>query len=133
MARLADIMRSAKRSEPATSYCPDANDIIKINFDPSVGREQAERRPALVLSPRGYNRAAQLCVLCPITNQGKGYPFEVALPTGSQVTGVALSDQVKSFSWDVRKAEFICKAPDDFALKVRAMIKAILRIPNDQR
>jgi mRNA interferase MazF len=56
----------------AEPYCPDLGDIIWISFDPQMGREQAGRRQALVLSPRRYNSIARLCVLCPITNQAKG-------------------------------------------------------------
>ena len=41
------------------------------------------RRPALVLSPQSYNGTVGLAIFCPVTNQVKGYPFEVALPFGS--------------------------------------------------
>jgi mRNA interferase MazF len=128
MARLADIMRSAT-SLPARSYCPDTDEIIKIDFDPSTGREMAERHWALVLSPISYNQKVELCVLCPITTKVKGYPFEVPLPDGHQVRGVVLADQIKSLSWDVRKAEYICKAPPEIAAKVRGMVKALCVIP----
>jgi mRNA interferase MazF len=127
MARLRDIMRSAS-SSPKAAYCPDAGDIIRIDFDPQVGREQAERRPALVLSPRLYNEKARLCVLCPIANQAKNYPFEVPLPDGHRVTGVVLADQIKSFSWEGRRAEFICAAPNGLLAKVRGMIKSLILI-----
>jgi mRNA interferase MazF len=121
-------MRSAKSSPKPPPYCPDADEIVWIDFDPQVGREQAERRPAVVLSPRLYNEKSRLCVLCPITNKGKGYPFEVPLPNGHKVTGVALADQIKSFSWEGRNAEFICHAPADFAAKVRGLVKALIRL-----
>jgi mRNA interferase MazF len=74
------------------AYCPEAGDIIRINFDPQEGREQWGRRPALVLSPRSYNQRSRLCVLCPITSEAKAYPFEVPLPAGQRVTGVVLAD-----------------------------------------
>jgi len=67
-------------------------------------------------------------VLCPITNQSKGYPFEVAIPQSHAVTGVVLSDQVKSLSWHDRQAEFLCQAPNEVAAHVRAKIKALLQI-----
>lgn len=127
MARFKELMRSATNL-PVKSYCPDADEIIKINFDPSAGREMDARHWALVLSPIDYNQKAQLCVLCPITTKAKGYPFEVPLPNGHQVKGVVLADQVKSMSWDVRKAEYICKSPADLAAQVRGMIKALLNI-----
>jgi mRNA interferase MazF len=127
MARLARLLRSAT-SSPKGAYCPDAGDIIRINFDPQAGREQAGPRPALVLSPRNYNERTRLCVLCPITNQVKGYPFEVPMPNGHQVTGAVLADHVKSLSWEQRGAEFICRAPDGLIDHVKAKIRALIQI-----
>jgi mRNA interferase MazF len=110
------------------AYCPKAGDIIDINFNPQEGREQRGRRPALVLTPRPYNRRAGLCVLCPITNRQKGYPFEVAIPPGHAVTGVVLSDQVKSLSWEGRDSAFRCPVPSGVLLETKAKIKALLQI-----
>ena len=45
---------------------------------PVPTREQAKRRPALVLTDQSYNRASGLAVVCPLTSQRKAYPF--ALP-----------------------------------------------------
>jgi mRNA interferase MazF len=111
------------------SYCPDAGDFIWINFDPQEGTEQRGRRPALVLSPRLYNQRSRLCVLCPITNRAKGYPFEVAIPAGHGVTGVVLADQVKSQSWDMRDAQLIAAAPVAVLGQTRGLVKALLQIP----
>lgn len=97
-------------------YVPDRGDVVWVDFDPQTGREQAGRRPALVISPVSYNRASGLAVMCPITNRIKGYPFEVPLPAGLSVTGVVLSDQLKSQDWRTRKVEFICQlAPESLA------------------
>jgi mRNA interferase MazF len=109
-------------------YCPDAGDIVWIDFNPQRGREQTGRRPALVLSPRAYNRKAQLCVLCAMTNQAKGYPFEVTFPPGFPVTGVVLADQVKSFSWEERKAQFWCEAPMKVRLEVASKLRTLLQL-----
>jgi mRNA interferase MazF len=78
---------------------------------PQAGREQAGRRPGLVVSPTAYNAKVNLANRCPITSQVKGYPFEVPIPEGLPVNGVVLSDQVKSLDWKARHAEFICKLP----------------------
>jgi mRNA interferase MazF len=93
----------------AVRYVPARSDVVWITFNPQAGHEQAGRRPALVLSPSSYNRKVGLAILCPITSQVKGYPFEVAIGSGSKLGGVILSDQVKSLDWRIRKAEFICK------------------------
>jgi mRNA interferase MazF len=85
--------------------------VIWITLNPQAGYEQAGRRPALVLSPSSYNGKVGLAILCPVTIQIKGYPFEVTIPTGSKVSSVVLADQVKSLGWRFRKAEFVCKFP----------------------
>jgi len=88
-----------------TQFIPDRGDLIWLTFDPQAGREQAGNRPALVLSPRSYNQKAGLAILCPITPQVKGYPFEVLLPAGLAVSGAVLADHLKSLDWKVRMAK----------------------------
>src|SRR5438105_15402005 len=93
-------------------YVPNRGDIVWLDFDPQAGHEQAGRRPALVLSPAAYNIRSGLALCCPITTRAKGYPFEVAVPSGLPVTGVVLSDQVKSPDWRVRRASLVSRLPD---------------------
>ena len=97
------------------SYIPERGDIVWLSFNPQSGHEQSGRRPALVISPHIYNEKTSLAILCPVTSQVKDYPFEVKIPDNLEITGVVLSDQVKSLDWKTRKAEFICKLPK-FAL-----------------
>ena len=97
----------------AASYVPGRGDLVWLQFNPQTGHEQAGHRPALVVSPGAYNRRVGLALCCPITSQVKGYPFEVALPTGLGVEGAILADQVKSLDWRVRKAKRIGRAPSE--------------------
>jgi mRNA interferase MazF len=90
-------------------YIPDTGDLVWITFNPQAGHEQAGRRPALVLSPAAYNSKVSLAILCPITSHIKGYPFEVLIPNGLEISGAILSDQVKNLDWKARQAKFICK------------------------
>src|SRR5215470_9571364 len=83
-------------------FVPDRGDIVKTSFDPQSEHEQAGWRPALVISPAAYNRASSLALFCPITSRVKGYPFEIALPSGLAVSGVVLADQVRSLDWKAR-------------------------------
>lgn len=53
-----------------------------------------------------------LPVVCPITNQQKSYPFEVALPDGLAIQGVILTDQVKSLDWRARRFQVVDQAPE---------------------
>lgn len=108
------------------SYVPDRGDVVWLTFNPQAGHEQAGRRPALVLSPATYNGKTGLALLCPVTNQIKGYPFEVAIPDGLAVTGVILSDQIKSLDWRVRQAEYINALSTEVVARVLAKIMTLL-------
>lgn len=109
------------------AYVPDEGDIAWLNFTPQSGHEQAGRRPAVVLSPKTYNQRAGLMICVPITNQVKGYPFEVQL-SGSGATGAALADQVKSLDWKTRQAERKGQATPVEMAEIRARIKALIRL-----
>jgi mRNA interferase MazF len=108
------------------AYVPERGDVVWISFTPQAGHEQAGRRPAVVLSPKSYNQKVGLAIFCPITNQIKGYPFEVMLPKEVSVTGVILSDQVKSLDWRVRKAEFIASLPEEVINEVLTKLSLLL-------
>jgi mRNA interferase MazF len=110
----------------AGGYVPRRGDIVWIQFNPQAGHEQAGHRPALVVSPSRYNRLVGLALLCPLTTQVKGYPFEVVLPPGLPATGAVLADQVKSLDWRVRQTEFLCPAPSDVLEEVLNRIVALL-------
>ena len=109
-----------------TAFVPDAGDFVWLTLDPQAGREQAGRRPALVLSPKPYNARSGLALACPVTNQIKGYPFEVAVPAGSGATGVILADHLKSVDWKARRAERIGRCTDDVMDEVRAKLAPLL-------
>ena len=110
----------------ARRYVPNRGDAVWISFDPRVGREQAGRRPAVVVSPASYNGKVGLAILCPITNQVKGYPFEVNIPPEFNVSGVVLSDQAKSLDWRGRKAELICELPEALMFEVLDRLGTLL-------
>lgn len=97
-----------------------------LTFDPQAGREQAGRRPALVLSPREYNAVTGLAMACRITSQIKGYPFEVVIPPGTTIGGVVLADHLKNMDWKARRTSFEAKAPASLVAAVRARLKPLL-------
>jgi mRNA interferase MazF len=127
-----DTPKSSGGRRPATksgsNYCPDAGDFIWISLDPTVGHEQRGRRPAIVLSRRAYNERASLCIACPITSRIKGYPFEVAIPSGHGVSGAVLADQPRSLSWPQRNVELIDRSGPELLNEVREKIAALIEI-----
>jgi mRNA interferase MazF len=78
------------------------------------------------VSPEAYNRRVGLALLCPITSRVKGYPFEVAIPEGTPISGVVLSDQVKSLDWKARRAELLCTLPDEVVTETIGKLSALL-------
>lgn len=111
------------------AYVPRRGDAVWITMDPQAGHEQRGRRPALVLSPTTYNDRVGLALLCPITSQMKGYPFEVALPDGLPVAGVVLADQVKCLDWKARQAARIGEVPNDVLVRVLRRLDTLLGGP----
>ena len=109
------------------SYIPDRGDIVWLNFNPQAGHEQAGRRPALVLSPKSYNGRTGLALLCPVTTAVKGYPFEVPLPPEGAITGVVLSDHIKSLDWRARQADLAGQTTPQLVEQVLEMLGALLR------
>lgn len=108
------------------AYIPERGDVVWVTFNPQAGHEQAGRRPALVLSPAAYNGKTNLAILCPVTSQVKGYPFEVAIPAGLAVGGVILSDQAKSLDWQARQAELACRLPNEVVEEVLQKLLVLL-------
>lgn len=109
-----------------SSYVPDRGDLVWLEFTPQAGSEQRGRRPALVLSPKSYNGKVGLALCCPVTTKIKGYPFEVELPDGYAVSGVILSDQLKSLDWRSRQVKFIERASSDVITMVTARVLPLL-------
>jgi mRNA interferase MazF len=109
-----------------TAYVPERGDVVFLDFRPQTGHEQSGRRPAVVLSPSGYNRKVGMAILCPITTRVKGYPFEVLIPDECEITGAILADQIKSLDWKARRAQFECALPKDVIEETVGKISALL-------
>lgn len=109
-----------------STYCPKRGDIVWLAFDPQSGHEQAGHRPALTLSPESYNQKTGLAIFCPVSSQEKGYPFEVKIPPGNQISGVILSDQVKSLDWKARRAKFCSQITTAVLADVLGKINTLL-------
>ena len=101
-----------------SQWCPDRGDLVWLIFDPQAGREQAGRRPALVLTPAAYNVKTGLSIMCPVASHRKGYPFEIGLTNDLPVKGCVLSDYIKSVDWRERQATFIARVRPELLAQV---------------
>ena len=108
-----------------SDYTPERGDIVWITIDPSVGKEQKGRRPALILSNSYYNQFG-LAYIAPITSKIKGYGIEVLIPKKHQVDGAILVNQVFAADWALRQASYIESVDGKVMLEVRQKLSVIL-------
>lgn len=88
-------------------------DIIKINFNPQSGHEQAGYRPAVVISNDLFMEKAKLAIVCPITNTNNAFPLHIPLDHRTKTTGVVLCEHVRSLDIVSRTYIAIEKVPED--------------------
>ena len=119
--------KSSKNRDPA--YIPDAGDLIWTDFDPTLGREQGGRRPALVISSAEFTRNTGLTIVCPITSRIRPFPTSVVLPSGLGVAGEVLVSHVRSIDTQARPIRYTGSAvPVDTAQLVRAKLNTLVTI-----
>lgn len=107
------------------SYVPERGDIVWLDFDPSAGIEQIERRPALVLTPKAFNRQLHLALVAPITSRIRGHGFEVLLE-GTKTEGAVLCQQVRIVDYGIREMALIEIAPACVVNKALARVRAMV-------
>jgi mRNA interferase MazF len=107
---------------------PDRGSLIWLHFSPQAGREQAGRRPGIVLTTAAYHRRSRLAIVCPITSHEKGWPMEVKLPPGLPVSGVVLVDHVRSIDREARQMEIVGQAPPEVLDEIDARLAPLLSL-----
>jgi mRNA interferase MazF len=92
---------------PRGPWSPALGDLV------SIRTASGGRRNGVVVSAEAYSARTGFAVVCPIVEEARGYPFEVALPGDLRVGGVVLADRATSLnarSWGVRP---VCSLPDE--------------------
>ncbi len=113
----------------ARAYLPDVGDLIWTDFDPTRGREQAGRRPALVISAAAFTKYTGLAVVCPIASQVRPFPTSVVLPPGLPIGGEILTSHIRSIDTAARPIRYAGAAvPPETAQLVRAKLNAFITI-----
>lgn len=109
------------------TYVPESGDLIWTDFDPTVGREQSGRRPALVVSPSAFRHASGFAIVCPITSKVRPFGTSVVLPSGLPISGEILTSHVRSIDTIARPIGFTGGAVPSFVLAdVRAKLAALI-------
>jgi mRNA interferase MazF len=113
----------------AAVYVPDTGDLIWTDFDPTKGREQTGRRPALVVSPAAFTENTGLAVVCPITSRVRPFPTSIVLPRGLPISGEVLTSHIRSIDTQARPVRYAGAAVSaDVAHLVRAKLDTIITI-----
>ena len=110
-------------------YLPDAGDLVWTDFDPAHGREQAGRRPALVVSPAAFTLNTGFAMVCPITSRVRPFPTSVIIPEGLPVAGEVLLSHLRGIDTRARPLRYAGAAvPPGTARDVRAKLMALVTI-----
>lgn len=110
-----------------TKSSPSRGDVVIVDFDPQAGHEQAGKRPALVISDLKFNQVTGFALVCPITNQVKGFPFEVPVEGAKKSTGVVLAHHVKSLDIAARNIVVVDRVSKAVVDKVVYLIERIIK------
>jgi mRNA interferase MazF len=108
------------------NYIPKRGDFIRLNFDPQAGHEQMGSRPAIVLSHSSFNSKMGFVFVCPISTTKRKNPFYVPIPESEKVTGIIMTDQLRSLDYRARKAIFISICPEELLQEVLMHVEPIL-------
>jgi len=113
----------------APAYVPGAGDLIWTDFDPTKGREQAGRRPALVISSAAFTENTGLAIVCPITSRVRPFPTSVVLPPSLPIAGEILTSHIRSIDTMARPIRYAGAAvPPEVAQLVRAKLNTFITI-----
>lgn len=95
------------------NYMPKQGDIIKVDFNPTKGREQKGTRPAIVINNESYYKKTGLLIICPISNTKNNFPLHLELTQGLKTTGFVLTQHIRTIDPEARPLEFIESAPEE--------------------
>jgi len=97
-------------------------DIIKFNFDPTLGHEQAGYRPAVVISRRMFNEKTGQVIVCPITGSSRPYPTRVQLDEETKTQGFIICEHIKTIDVSARTPQFVEKLNENILDRVLAIV-----------
>ena len=112
----------------APVYVPAQGDIVVFKKTaPTLGHEQHEDRPWLVITPRIFNKATGLVLAAPITSQSKGLDMEVSVTGVPGVSGVVLPFQIRTLDWQSREARSKGRAPAAMVKQASSHVTAMVK------
>jgi mRNA interferase MazF len=77
--------------------------IIWLDFDPTIGSEQAGKRPAVVISNSAFASMTNQTLVIPITNTNRKCPLHVELKDVPGFSGFIMCDQIRTVDLRTRR------------------------------
>lgn len=105
----------------------DAGDLVWVELDPVRGREQAGRRPAVIMTTQAYHEVSGTAFVCPITSNPGPWPFKVPLPDDLPVKGAILVDQMRAVDRGERIFGRLGRLPDETLDRIRGILTAMIQ------
>ena len=103
-------------------------DIIRVDFNPQRGHEQAGYRPAVVISNDFFNQRTNMIIACPITNTVRQFPLHIPLDDRTQTTGVILCEHVRALDLSARRYKVVESLPADILQTVSDIVFSEIEI-----
>lgn len=103
-------------------------DIIKLNFDPQTGHEQAGYRPAVVVSNNFSISKTNIIFVCPITNTDTGFASHVPLDNRTQTKGFVLCEHMRAIDSENRPFRFVESLPSDILREVTDTVYGLIEV-----
>ncbi len=107
-------------------------DIWYVDLDPTVGHEQAKRRPCLVISAATFNQGpSELAVVLPLTSKYRDLYWIIPLnaeDSGLPVRSYILGNQIRTVSLKRFSGSCLGTVPERVLLQVEQRLRVLLHI-----
>lgn len=107
---------------------PKRGEVWRVDFNPIIGHEQGEIRPALVLSVDEMNDSAERSIVLPLTKNTNPFPTKILVEPpegGLRKRSCILCDQIRSVSHERFSAK-TGTVSNDTLFEVERILKLVL-------
>ena len=107
-------------------YIPKQGDVVYLDFNSTIGREQAGFRLAVVISNNAFNQNTKMVIVCPITSNDKEFPTHYKLEDTKNVHGSILCEHIRNIDYEIKSLKFVEKLSDNDFISIVALLNACI-------
>lgn len=107
-------------------YIPKQGDVVFLDFNPTKGHEQKEKRPAVVVSHNVFNEHTKMVMVCPVTSNDKYFPTHYILEDTKKIYGAVLCEHIRSIDYESRNLEFVEKLSNNDFISIITLLNACI-------